>query len=174
MTEDEPLSTHERSAFDALPREIDPPADLEDRVASQLRTRGAFARRSSWRPLAVAALVLIALGAGFALGRSNVASSAKGDRYLLLLYGAASLSPAEENDRVKEYSDWARTETAAGHMERGERLEDDAIVMGRPIATEPPLGFFIIRSSSRAEAESIASRCPHLRHGGTVIVRPIG
>jgi hypothetical protein len=36
-----------------------------------------------------------------------------------------------------------------------------------------PSGFFMVRAASREDALAIASGCPHLRHGGTVVVRAI-
>jgi hypothetical protein len=34
-------------------------------------------------------------------------------------------------------------------------------------------GFFLIRAGSLDEAEAIARDCPHLRHGGRVLVRDV-
>jgi hypothetical protein len=34
-------------------------------------------------------------------------------------------------------------------------------------------GYFVIGAASRAEAERIAATCPHLRHGGRVLVKAI-
>jgi hypothetical protein len=38
---------------------------------------------------------------------------------------------------------------------------------------DEPSGFFIIRAATRAEAAATAARCPHLRHGGSVVVRSL-
>jgi hypothetical protein len=178
MTEDDQLPSEERAALERLPRDIAPAPDLEDRVVGHLRHQGAFARRSTLRPaLAVAASVIVAFGLGVGAGRAwqpDGSDRAAGQRYLLLLYGGDTATPEEESKRVAEYGEWARVEAAAGRMEGGEKLDGNSSTLGNPIVSGPaPSGFFIIRAASEQEAQSIAMRCPHLRHSGTVLLRPI-
>ncbi len=179
--QDDPLPKDEQARFDALPRAIEPPPLLEDRVVRGLRASGALgpsSRSSAWLR-AAAAVVLVA--GGFTLGRLTAAgpdpsAAPAGTRYLLLLYGAASASAAEEAARVREYGAWAGEEAAAGRLISGEKLGDLEMIVGgasSQAATPAPSGFFIIRASTQAEAQTIAARCPHVKHGGTVVVKPI-
>lgn len=176
---DEPLTPRERDTFAALPREVPMPPDLEDRVVKALQhARPSPAPRtgSRWWQLA-AAIVLIS--GGFAAGRADFAASPAdqpGRRYLLLLYGSTTSGPAEEEARVAEYAAWART-TLGDRMVAAEKLTNTRLVLG-PDAPVPdpgrePNGFFLVRAADRAEAERLAATCPHLRHGGTVVVRDI-
>ena len=60
----------------------------------------------------------------------------------------------------------------------GEELDEHARAVG-PAASAPaaePLlvGFFVVSARNAEEAATIARSGPHLRHGGAVVVRPIG
>ena len=95
MSEDDrDLSGEERRALEALPREADPPADLEDRIVAELRQSGHLrpARAGRGRRAVIAAGVFLAgvavgmLGQrwiGFGGGRN---APAGGALFLLLLY----------------------------------------------------------------------------------------
>ncbi len=177
--QDDPLSNEDQAAFDALPRAIDPAPRLEERVVGSLREAGLVQpRRRFTTTLGVAAALVVFMG-GFGLGRVTIAGSPAppGSRYLLLLYGASSATPEVEATRVAEYGTWARELTAAGQLVGAEKLADTSITLGAagasPATAEQPSGFFLIRASSLEEAQSTAARCPHIRHGGTVLVRPI-
>ncbi|HEX5214930.1 MAG TPA: YciI family protein [Vicinamibacterales bacterium] len=177
------LTAGEREAFRRLPREIAPSAALEDRVASALRDSGTLRRRRPWHPHVwqVAAAMLLIAG-GFFAGRLRAPAVAppaetRGQQYLLLLYGAPSATPDIERARVAEYGNWARAEAAAGRLIMGERLGDNRAVLGSDTAAPPashePSGFFLIRAATFEEASRTAARCPHVAHGGTVVVRRI-
>lgn len=178
--QDDPLPKDLEPPFASLPRAVAPPASLEDRVARELRASGALrppGGRPVWLQIA-AAVVLVA--AGFALGRATVSGTApvtKDARYLLLLYGARS-TPGDESSRIAEYAAWARAESAEGRLLSGEKLGDRAGVVGDArglgsVSLKEPSGFFVIRAASFDEAVETASRCPHTKHGGAVLVRPI-
>ncbi len=177
--QDDPLSTKDQTAFDALPRAIEPPLHLEARAVAALREAGLLRpRRRFTAALSVAAALVVFVG-GFALGRVTLAGSSTpaGPRYLLLLYGGASATTEVEAARVAEYGAWARELSAAGRLLGAEKLADSSRVLGdagaAPSAAGEPSGFFLIRASTMDEAQAAASRCPHLKHGGTVVVRPI-
>jgi hypothetical protein len=36
-----------------------------------------------------------------------------------------------------------------------------------------PRGFFVVRARDFAEARRIAETCPHLRHGGRIVLRRV-
>jgi hypothetical protein len=182
MHSDDDLTREERDALAAIPREHEVPPGLEDRVTAAVMT-GRVARSEgrslhrSWPGTAAAAVLCLA--AGFAAGRATAAADpgTGADAYLLLLYGAAAASPEELTARAREYGAWAGEERGAGRMVSAARLTDARRVMGpasqAPPPGQDPVGFFIIRAGSPDEAASTASRCPHLKYGGTVSVRAI-
>jgi hypothetical protein len=166
-----------------LPMAIPVPGMLEGRVMRAMRS----SRRVSRAWLAVAAVVLFASGltAGRLLPVGGGPESEVGPGYLLLLYEHGEYrpeSPSGTAARVDEYRAWARGLAERGVAIRGERLEADGVefearaatVARRAAPADGRLGgYFVIRASSRAEAERIAATCPHLRHGGRVVVKAI-
>jgi hypothetical protein len=166
---------------------LEPPAGLEERVVGTLRGRGllrgpaaaprrAFAPRWAW-PVAIAAGLLLFVG-GFALGRRPATSPAAGlSQYTLLLYEGPEFNAAgtSEPALVREYRAWAGELAERGRLVAGEKLGGQEWTLGEGAApvTAGPAGFFVIAARDRDEALAIARTCPHLRHGGTVSVRPI-
>ena len=194
--QDDELTPDEKSAYAALPREVAPPAGLEDRVTRAVITADALpdaarpgSPASPWLTglirTAAAALIFIA---GAAAGRATVPpppppppapqASAYDDRppYLLTLYGNAPLARKTPEELFEEYSAWARQLYDGGHLIASARLEDDRDVFGDWgwVPTERlPGGFFYIRASSREEAQAIARESPHVRYGGAVELRGV-
>ena len=194
--QDDELTPDEKSAYAALPREVAPPAGLEDRVTRAVITGGAAPEAARPGPTAspwltgliraaAAALIFIA---GAAAGRATVPpppsqppapqASAYDDRppYLLTLYGNAPLARKTPEELLEEYSAWARELYDGGHLIASARLEDDREVFGDWgwVPTERlPGGFFYIRASSREEAQAIARESPHVRYGGAVELRGV-
>lgn len=177
---DEPLSPDEWAAMDALPKEMAVPAGLEDRVVTSLRASGHLRTeaRRAWIGRLAAAVVIFAAGFGAArLPWPGGITPSEGDQYLLLLYGAPSASPQEEQARVEEYRAWANDERAAGRLVGAEKLAGSYMLIGSPgngpSNPAEPSGFFLLRAATASEAALAAQRCPHVRHGGTVVVRPV-
>jgi len=176
--QDEPLTPHEQADFDRLPREMTPPAALEDRVVAALARTGSIrSHRPAWLlPVAAGFLLLMA---GFGAGRlvPTIGSVPPTERYLLLLYGADAASASEEQVRVAEYRAWASVQQQAGRLLVAEKLSDEARVFGpgasAPASGRGPAGFFLIRASTPEEAAAVAASCPHLSYGGTVVVRRV-
>jgi len=181
---DDELEDAERFALAGLRQDADPPPELEASVVADLRRRGLLRPAGSRRtrgavPAAAAAVIAFALGiaVGLASRRPSSPALASG-RYVLLLEGADTPSAQEEARRVDEYRAWARKEAGAGRLVSGEKLEPWALALGAaaqvPAGGETVRGFFIIAARDDAEALAIAQGCPHLLHGGRVIVRKIG
>jgi hypothetical protein len=176
VTDDDPIPSDQRAGFAALPREVEPASDLEQRVVDRLHRDGVLPARRRGRPWVAVAAAVLMFASGVVADRfwSMLPTRSEGARYVLLLYGAPTSSADIEAARVAEYGAWAREEAARGRLENGEKLDNRALVLGgTAYGVEQPSGFFIIRASSDLEAQAVASRCPHLRHGGTVIVRRI-
>ena len=168
----------------------DPPRALEERVVRTLRARGLLAEGQRhgtpiWRRmLALAAGIVLFLAGGVLERLRTDGASGEADagmpRYILLLYGGEAQSPSAEAERVREYASWARTIARSGRYVSGEKLRDSsreltaAATIDRSASDPESLaGFFIVSAASAAEADSIARSCPHIRHGGKVVIRPI-
>jgi hypothetical protein len=184
--DDRDLSAEERRELEQLPREADPPADLEERIVAELRTRGHLrAPRSGRGPGLAAAAGLFAAGLGLGAAGGGWIGPApspeapeRGSLFLLLLYEGPGDEdgPGAEAKRVAEYGAWARELRGAGHLEGAEKLESRARLLGEgPPGASPtePRGYFLLRATSLDEAIALARGCPHLRHGGRVAVHAV-
>lgn len=175
----------EGAALRALREEPLPPEALEDRVIAALRRLGMLRRGAGSRPalrilLRLAASLLLVAGGGLAGFRlASVSRSPSGEQFVLLLYeGTDFQAPAEgeEAQRVDEYRAWARRLGRSGILMSGEKLKDGERVLGgtRPEEERGTIGgYFVIGARDDSQAEEIASSCPHLRHGGSIVIRQI-
>ena len=181
MADAEELNEPERTALEALRRDTVAPKALEASVIAALRARGlvvAGAASLRWKLIASLAACLALFSAGVFVGGRQAGPAAQAEpRYVLLLEGSDTVSSEEEGARVREYSAWARREASAGHLLSGEKLEPEARVLGGGAGSAPGgsavRGFFVISAKDDAEALAIAADCPHLRHGGRVVLRKI-
>jgi hypothetical protein len=117
------------------------------------------------------------------------AMPATGGRYAIFLFeNSAYETPATESamkERVAEYTEWARSLARSGRDVSGEelsgdgrfcRLEGGALQSSQPVANEKRgvlSGYFMIGAKSLDEALEVARTCPHLKHGGSIEVRPL-
>lgn len=197
-----PVSGAPAEGVPDLPREIDPPPELEDRVVAELDRRGLLAAGAAPRTtlrrnlLAVAASIAL-LVVGFLAGRATVPAPGEGSgaaavaerRYALLLYetdGYRAASGAEEIARYHEYSRWVAEARARDQFVTGEDL---AVARGwviEPAGTEvrarpgvapatgaPLSGIFLITARDDEHARDLAKSLPHLRHGGQVVIQEV-
>ncbi len=182
-TNDDP----ELSAFlHSLPADESPTSALIDRAVNALRSEGLLVQRATpARPYvrlaaAVAAGALLFVG-GYASRAFSAADAAFAPTHALLLYGAETANDAEHERRAQEYADWATQPRATDRVLGGEALGRTSIVLnGEPDAfagasTDSAVltGYFLISANSAQAAAKLARTCPHLRHGGTVVVREI-
>jgi hypothetical protein len=185
------LSSDELNNLRALRAGPNPPAALESRVIQSLRQRGPLRRKNTLsRILIASAAALLLLVGGWFAGRvfPVVHVDTSQPRFILLLESSEhSAEPQithdsqEEQKRAQEYIQWARTIRASGRSVTGERLADSGEALDlRGTAEEQwkPFngsleGFFIISAANLAQATDLARRCPHLRYGGRIEVRPI-
>jgi hypothetical protein len=73
--------------------------------------------------------------------------------------------------------------TTGGWSRAAEKLNNDwdMMIRGEGTVTAPPpateaerlAGFFIIRANDRGAALEVARTCPHLRYGGSILIREI-
>ncbi len=183
MKNDDELTPAERRELDALPREIAPPGDHEDRTVAALESRGLLGRAERRatlpRMLAAAAVAILLFGGGAAAGRWSALESPPD--YILLLR-AGNETPLSDPDegmrRVQEYNSWARSTRG---LVAGEKLTDDARFLdsggtGGRGDREPEddiQGYFLLRAESYEQAVALAASCPHVKYGGEIEVRRI-
>ncbi|HTO76926.1 MAG TPA: YciI family protein [Thermoanaerobaculia bacterium] len=191
---EEGWSEMEVRALKELPRELSPRPELEQRIVAALAERGLVrARRSGrgrlGRAAAAVAAGLLLVAAGIWIGRTLPPGRARttapdtSPRFVLfLLRGQESDRPEEEGARVAEYRAWARGLAASGRSVSGEKLDDREERLGAdgaPVAAaaaaseEEIRGYFVVSAASLDDALAVARGCPHLRHGGRIVVRPI-
>lgn len=173
----------------SLHEQLPPPAELKGRVMAQLGRRGTLkTSRPRWMAFAAVVATFTAFGLGVFTGRRapqpQLAAQPAGERYALLLYQDSSFVPAaSEQALVNEYRAWAVQLRRSGLQVGTEYLEWTAgrlLPQGTNIAVEPGemgaepgalSGFFVVSAASDSAAIVIARSCPHLRHGGRVVVR---
>lgn len=167
------------SELDSLPKELPPPRELEDRVVAGLKQRSLLRPRSQSPWLNAAAAVFL-LASGFGIGRmtsqiETTPAPAAPQRYMLLLTNGDT--SGDDAARAARYGQWAVEQRSAGREISGERLAASGMAV-RPDGESQALdlavqGFFIVSASSLEDAAAVARSSPHVRDGGTVIVRPI-
>jgi hypothetical protein len=171
-----------------------PPPELEDRVVAALAarhlikpaTRGAATMKMQYAVNAAVAVVSVVLGllVGQQINAVPEPAMPEGhDEFVMLLYEDDSYrrpEPGKMEERIAEYSQWAREVAAAGNYVTGEKLTDDSMLLmpdgtradAIPTAAQGALeGYFVITAKNLEEAASIAQSCPHLHYGGTVSLR---
>ena len=163
--------------FDRLPRELDPPRDLEDLTVSTLQRGGLLrSRRRRVQGWVVAAASLLLFFGGVAAGRALDRPAAPDDRprFVLLLMDSPSSESTEAELRVVEaYRQWARSLRDEGRFVSGARLDDrSAGVPAVREGAEKLEGYFVISAGSFEDAVSVAKTCPHAARGGRIVVRP--
>ena len=194
VDDDEPeLTPAELAALSALPREVQPPPWLEDRVVAALprsrpRYRQAFQasprwRTWGWRVAAFGVAVMLFIGGFLAGGRQPhvVTADAEHQLYFLLLREGVDFRPppnASQADLINETAAWANGLWRQGHLVLGRRLADRSWLLSadRPPARLPILagrvsGLFLLRTASEAQAIALARTCPFLRWGGQIELR---
>jgi hypothetical protein len=151
---------------------------------------GSRSRSLPWRRLAIAASLVVAALIGYGIGaqrerlsplRAGSAATDSTPRFLLLLYDSGNPAAMPSAERrlaiVAEYSAWARSLATEGRLVSAEELSDTPREwLGGSVRTTDGAyigGFFLIRARDLAEARQIAERCPHLKYGGRIELRPI-
>jgi hypothetical protein len=169
---------------------IELPPDLEQLEQTVLRRLGAspLQRRSRAvvRALAFGITALASLASGYALAQLVPTQARIAATHLLLLYEDdryATPSTDRARERVQEYVRWARRLAADGRLESADELSSEGFVIDAPApaaseAAQTPIGaltgYFLIRAADDALAQQSAAASPHMRHGGRVVVRPLG
>jgi len=178
---DEELTDEERAALRALERDVPPPPELEERIATALSREGLLRRPRRAAPVAAAAVLFAAgLAVGLLVARPRAAAPS-GARYVMLLESPADerSTGVQEDVRVTAIVDWARRQRAAGTKLSGEKLTDGgyavtaAGVEALPAAPYVLGGYFIVSARDDEEATRIAASHPLVRWGGRILLRRI-
>jgi hypothetical protein len=187
---DDELKPEGHEELRGLSRAPEPPWWLEQRVVDSLRTRGLLASRAgkhfgwAWAVASVTACVFCFVGGVLLRSRSAaITPNPTGNRYVLFLTHSSNVATsgsAQENALVQEYSAWAQPQRIGGRLIAGEKLNDASLELSgsqalQEVRTQDKSlgGFFVIAAPSLDAAIAIARTCPHLKHGGTIVIRPI-
>jgi hypothetical protein len=163
--------------FHRLPRELDPPPELENRTVAALQRGGWLrSRRPYTRGWVLAAASLLLFLSGVAAGRvlDRPAQDARPRFVILLMDSPPSESAEAEQHVVEAYRQWATTLRREGRFVSGVRLDHRGEAIPAAASSGERLeGYFVISAGSFEEAVTIAKACPHVARGGRVVVRPI-
>ena len=183
MSRDRTPDADPESLAGQLAPEIEPPADLEQRVVTGLRAAGTLKPgRRRWplgQLVAAAAIFVAGLTVGANGWRSDSPGTETGARFLFLLYpdGASQPRGPGEDAVTREYAAWASGLRRSGRTVTGDRLApEQQAAAGGAIGRSPDStleGFFIVGADSLQEAVRFAEDSPHVRHGGRIVVRTI-
>ena len=146
-----------------MPREIAPPPEIRDAVALRLRRNRLLRARRPWLGIAAAALLAVT---ALVLWIELRPAATPQPRYILLLYEGPQFSGGSH----EEYAQWARSMRPL--VVGGEELSNNAL-MTIGTKADTLAGYFLIDARDDATAERVARACPHLKHGGGVILRRI-
>ncbi|HUR21920.1 MAG TPA: hypothetical protein VMZ90_13985 [Vicinamibacterales bacterium] len=173
---DSPLDEAARLRDEPVPSQL-----LESRVVAAMRANGLVRTRSAWSWNGIAAktaasLLIFVTGAiaGHYVSFAPGATQSQ-PRYLLLLAG--DVPPASDGStRATEYGEWARGLAARGIKVSGDELTSHAeLVTNARAATFPDLasvgGYFMIEAADDGAAAAVAYTCPHIKYGGSIVVR---
>ncbi|MEO8432469.1 MAG: YciI family protein [Acidobacteriota bacterium] len=174
----------ERALLDGLPREMVPPSEVEGRIVAALAARGAFGGSRKvlpgpWLWLLAAAAAAALFAAGLSVGRGEAKTPARiaGPRFILFLFDEGERGGG---NRVAEYKAWA-TRIRAGRYVTGQKLKPGGRWLTASAGSaesdksesESLGGYFVIEAADLAGALEVARTCPHLRHGGRILVRAV-
>jgi hypothetical protein len=168
---------------DELRRGPAPSPALESTVIDALRQEGLIRTNPvpSWLARIAASLMVFALGAAaghYLLPEIDRPQGAPArPRYMLLLTGDVA-PPLDGSTRAIEYGNWARSLGDQGISISGDELSSHVeVVSNQADARFPDLtsvgGYFVIEASDDVAAAALARTCPHIRYGGSIVIRRI-
>jgi len=185
---DDPLDERDPRLAEALSRlhaEVEPPPRVEDGLIATLRSRGDIRskpRAPRWVfAVGAAAAAILAI----VLVRRPAPPATDGPEFLLLIAEDLRYTPPadsiEAHARVLEYTEWAGWLAGAGRLVSAGELAPagtDVRAEGKsPAVVDVRMGavsgYFLVRAKSLAQAEQLAAESPHLKYGGTVVVRAV-
>jgi len=158
--------TDDSNDLRGIRRETTPPDRTVDAIAKRLRREGLLRRRLPRRVwLLAAAIAMILVATPFIVNHEQKTPQ---PRYILLLYEPAGFAGGSR----AEYAHWAHQMSPL--VVGGEELSNDVVMASSPTRSNEHLtGYFLIDARDDATAERVARNCPHLRHGGVVVLRRI-
>jgi len=170
----------------------EPPAGAAAAFRAALSHRAAPRWPSRLQTAALLAALLLGATMGYAMGRprrdpvspaGQAALRPAAPEFLLLLQDAPgrTVPPAQAAAIVREYGAWAAALRSEGRLASAEKLAGDAglrIEQGVPpgpgdSASAAVGGFFVVRARDYSEATDIARASPHLKYGGSILIRRI-
>ncbi len=178
MNESENRNSEELKDLKNLPKEMQTPLFLENKIVQQLKSEGMINNRNTfntWLPRIAVAIVLFGLGYFFNSFTESKATTTnlKKDRYVLLLHQDENFGKGEAVN-VAEYAQWFNIVKNEYPQALGERLLRNIQWAGKENSQSDWIsGFFLIEAESDQEALEIAQSNPHIKYGGSIELRKI-
>ena len=121
----------------------------------------------------VPVLAILLAAASVSAGNAPTAAVAFGHRFILLLYEGAAFDASVSH--VAEYTAWARELRTGGRPVTGDEIlpGGESLPAGDGLEKERLGGYFVVGARDLADAVAVGRGCPHRRHGGRVVVRPL-
>lgn len=187
MDEDK-LSEKEQQLFHGLKNEMDPPAQLEEKIIVRLAEEGLLQKKNTSKAylkiaVAIAAGVLVFMG-GLYFGKERSETSVAIDPehgYMLILYEDQNFKQGNPSEMAIEYGQWMQNAIDGGINMTGHELNakgaiidgQKRVVMLADNQEKRTTGYFILEASSFEKAINMAMNSPHIKYGGTMEIRPI-
>ncbi len=178
---EEPLSNREKSLYEQLSKEAQPPKELEQKIIKNLHHEGLLDRkpRRNTLPWAVSIAASIAFIAGIFFEKINSKEAIqinpeKG--YMLILHQDDNFHPNDPTEMFEEYSRWTNKTKEAGFKITGQELKNKTIIVDKDgvsliNTSQITSGYFILEAASIEQALGIAKENPHVKYGGTIEVK---
>ncbi len=96
-------------------------------------------------------------------------------KYMLLLQNTPEFK--EDPSHVAEYGQWMQDLVTQGIHASGDELDINGTILGgnqtHASGINTISGYFMIETESESKAIEIANACPHIKHGGKVVVKKV-
>ena len=173
MKEEE--SNMDQNLAGKLPREKDPPRQLEQAIVDRLENEGLIKKDKTMNTILKWAAIIAAVVGAYFLGNYSPETQPKLS-YMLILMEDDNFKPGDPMVMFGEYRDWMIALDEQGVEITGQELKDEAILIEEGKEDMKlggsdhvsVTGYFLFGADSKEQALKIAHDNPHIRYGGKI------
>ena len=159
------------------------PPELKSKIISSLKSNNMISNSNlPKQTFAILGLLLIAaFSCGYFLNTFLNTNKTKEmvmdnkSKFMLILKNTPEFK--EDIAHVAEYGLWMSDLVARGIMATGDELDINGTLLGNNQSNPSDLntisGYFLIETDSESTAIAIANACPHIKHGGQVMIKKV-